>query len=56
MRLATRLKFVEANPRPDGNEPRLVIVLEDKDGSRHESRRNVVAPATIGPWVKVIDW
>jgi hypothetical protein len=54
MRLATRLEKVEARLRPEDKEPRLVIVLEDEDGTWHDGRGNAIDPASVGPWVKVI--
>ncbi len=53
MRLATRLEKIELKLRPDDKGPRLVIVVEDEDGTWRDAGGNVVDPASIGPWVRV---
>lgn len=54
MRLAMRLKAVEAKLLPNDKEPRLVIVLDHGDGVWRDWQGNAVDRAAIGPWVRVI--
>lgn len=54
MRLATRLRIVEAKLRPDDQEPRLVIVFDDGDGVWRDGQRNTIDPAAIDPRTQII--
>lgn len=54
MRITTRVKAMETKLLPESKEPRLIIVLEDADGTWHDGRGNVIDRETVGPMVRVI--
>lgn len=54
MRLATRVTAMETKLLPEATEPRLIIVTEDRAGTWHDARGNVIDRASVGPMVRVI--
>lgn len=54
MRIATRVKAIETKLLPQAKEPRLIIVLEDADGTWQDGRGNVIDRETVGPMVRAI--
>lgn len=56
MRIATRVKAMETKLLPIPNEPPVLIVLEDHDGTWHDGRGTIIDRATVGSMVRVIVW
>ena len=54
MRLATRLRRLEAKARREDDGPRLLIVFEEADGTWHDGRGTALDPAAINPRTQVI--
>ncbi len=53
MRLATRLRTLEAKVRAEDDVPGVLIVFEE-DGIRHDGRGTTIDPTTVDPRTLVI--
>ena len=54
MRLATRLRRLEAEVRREDDVLGLLIVFEEEDGVWHDGRRTTIDPAAVDPRTQVI--
>ena len=54
MKLATRLRNLEAKVRREDDVPGLLIVFEEADGAWQDGRGTAIDPATIDPRTRVI--
>ena len=54
MRLATRLRMLEAKVRTEDDVPGLLILFENPDGTWHDGQGITIDPATIDPRTQLI--
>ena len=54
MRLAMRLRRLEAKVRREDDVPGLLVVIEEEDGIWHDGRGTPIDPASVDPRTQVI--